>query len=905
MPGENNQGRRPLFGPMSQTAYGLDWQRKAHPSSVWAPIDDAQGASHDARRNLSIGPGIYRGRVVDVVAYAQCYRVLLERQGGVVLCMAMAATGFLPVGPISIQSIGPGSEVYVLRPVGGGYGIILGGIPSAQTAPEMALSDFIHQTSRCGLRIDKVHSAPFGCADHGSIADWSNGRPFDGLSLGEWGAITETGLRQFLDPFMAQCAVDEATGVFAFYHDQLLRLAGYNTQMFSGGNELEIYVDQLETHHYDGFTPYPWEQCGAIAPGVDPYREIDPQDVQFNKPYYGAWEPQNDDQMPFHRSLLFRGYLGQGGKRMVQAPPPNESDVPAAGRDASSGLNTYGDDNQYAALFEENLGLDGRYSLRSAKAIHIVKWPAIPAVKRMMRIENAEGDNEDNYKFAGYEGGGQDHKVTGEIEADSDTPHLQQAAGLMDVHAWVFNWLGAHPFFYHENDWRIQDEADTFIQKVEEPISFGDLADEFYLPRPDAVEQQIDHRYEKVKYFPNLSYIGMHDDGGVVIGDGYGAEIRMCGGHIFLTAPGDIWAKPGRNFNVLAGYDVCLRAKNSMDLSTTEHDLRLKAEHNLHMLGGNSGEIGGVLIECKAPGAYDYQNVVGEDVTMGGFQVKVDKGDATLWASNIYLRTGGGDVQPGSITLDADAGKQTITLQASTIANFVTNTILDNFGTVGNVTVTHLWGAESNIIGSGCFINGFGTFTNSILVEGWVETIGGYFASELVSPQNEGRVDAIMGYGLSEAYQNIKTDKDDAAKAVTDAQAFWQDLFAKYLYAENQAGNDDTITAVHFTFRNPAQYRTDNFQLFEDRWQQMARLSGQELNTWEEKTITGGAEETMPYPGKEPWNDDDTYMQMDLNLYDPEEGISKTRADSQSDYEEPKFKDPEPQPPSKGYLVIV
>jgi hypothetical protein len=889
----HNQGRRPLFGPVSQTAYMLDWFRKLRPSALVAPIDDAQGTARDLRRGLDVGPGFYRGRVVDVIAYAQCYRVLLERNGGVRLCMAMTAGGVLPVGPCAINAIGPGAEVYVLLPATGGYGVILGGIPSAMTDPSLVLPDFVHQASRCGLRVDKTHSAAFACSDNGGIADWSSGRPYDGMSLGEWGAIAETGLRVFLDPFMAQLAVDEGTGVFAFYHDQLLRLAGYNTQAFSGGHESEVGVDQFEVHHYDGFTPYPWEQSGALIPGRDPYRDVVPQDVQFDQAHYAAWEPQQDDQMPFHRSLQFRGYLGQGGKRMVQAPPEDGD------------INTYSGDADYAALFEENLGLDGRYSLRSAKAIHIVKWAAISPVKRARRIEDAAGDNETNYQFAGYIGEGQAHKVAGAIEADDANPHLQQAAGVLDVHAWVFNWLGAHPFYYHQNDWTIPDESATFAGRVTAPISFGDLAGSFYLPRPDAVSRQVDHRYGGVDYFPNHSYIGMHDDGGVVIGDGYGAEIRMCGGHIFVTAPGDVWAKPGRNFNVLAGHDACLRAYNSLDLSATNKDLRLKAERNLHLLGGNSGQAGGVLVECKAPSRYAYADVVGEDVTMGGFQVKVAQGDVTLWASNIYLRTGGGDVTPGVITLDAAAGRQAITLQASTIVNFVSESILDNFGSDGNIAAAHVWGPNGNIIASPCYVQGSCTFQASILVSGGVSAVGGYFGSDQAQA-NEGKVGQITGNGLILAAQALAKDQGDAASAASDAGVFWQQLFGEYLYAAAQAGNDDTIAAVHFTFRNPAQYRTGDFQLYEDRWQQLARLGGQGLTAWKENPVTGAtAEDTMPYPGLAPWDQDETYNQMDLALYDIAQGFSQPRKDAQAAYEGPKFAAPQPQAPSKGYLIIT
>ena len=80
-------------------------------------------------------------------------------------------------------------------------------------------------------------------------------------------------------------------------------------------------------------------------------------------------------------------------------------------------------------------------------------------------------------------GGGPDHKVTGEIQGAEENPHLQQAAGIMDVHAWVFNWLGAHPFHYHEQDWSIQEESETFVRKNEEKITFGDSGRQL-LPTP-------------------------------------------------------------------------------------------------------------------------------------------------------------------------------------------------------------------------------------------------------------------------------------------------------------------------------------------------------------------------------------------------------------------------------------
>jgi hypothetical protein len=885
------QGRRPLFGPVSVMSYGLDWFRKHQPSSLFSPVDDAQSAGLAHRLNLGVGPDLHFGTVVDVVAYAQCYRVLLDRNAGVLLCTALVQGSLLPVGPRPINAIGPGCPVYVLRHPSSHFGLILGVAPTPMTAAELALSDYIHQASRCGLRVDKVHSAPFQCTHNGTIVDWSDGRPFDGLSVGEWGAITETGLRVVLDSYMVQLAADEATGVFAFYHDQLLRLAGVNTQHFSSGHELEVYLDQDEIHHYDGFTPYPWEQLGVHSPHDETVIERAPRAVQFDEPHYAAWEPADDRRQPFHRSLAFRGYLGQGGRRMVQVP--------------GSGASTYGTITDVDAVFEEGLGLDGSWSVRSAKSVLIAKRVAIPAVHRVRLVEDPGGDNEENYRFAGVAGGGEPHRVTGEIRSTHDLPHLQQVAGVMDLHTWVFNWKGAHPFHYHRKDWALTEESATFVGRDEETIPFGLLLSSFYLPRPSPTLRHVDHRYGEVRYFPNQSYLGMNDDGGVVLGDGCGAEIRMAGGHIFITAPGDVWLKSGRNVNTLAGRDACLRARNSVDLSATNRDVRLKAERNLHMVGGNDGKRGGVLIECKAPSSYGYENVVGEDVFMGGFQVKAAEGDAVIWARDVYVRTGGGDVKSGSITLDADRGRQPIVLQGDTIQNFARDSVVDNFGAYGAVQVSHVWSATGNVIGSGCCVQGSVVLNGGLVAKGWIEAVGGHFASEL-SSQYHGLVGLLDGESLGEAQQALGACRDSEDDAVAASVEFWRQLFDQFWYAARQAGDDATIDAVHFTFRNHYQYRTDDFRLFEDRWQQLARLTGQRLTAWEERSIVGAAaEETMPYPGRVPWREQSTYLEQDFLLYDATEGRSRERAEAQSDYEDPAFRAPRPVVPNGNYLIIA
>ena len=90
-----------------------------------------------------------------------------------------------------------------------------------------------------------------------------------------------------------------------------------------------------------------------------------------------------------------------------------------------------------------------------------------------------------------------------------------------------------------------------------------------------------------------------------------------------------MFLKSGRNVNLWAGYDLILRAKNSIDGSASAHDVRLKAENNMMLLGGNSGT-GGVLVESRgASGNFDFSQS-GEAVSFGGVILRASRGQSSI-----------------------------------------------------------------------------------------------------------------------------------------------------------------------------------------------------------------------------------------------------------------------------------
>jgi hypothetical protein len=884
------EGRSLLAPRPDHTAYGASWLLKllAGHRGLFAPAADPTQSAHGHRKSLTPHSDIRHGYVVDYVAYARCYRVFLDGNHPIIPCALLMQGSSTPWGARSLSSIPPGCGVQVLVHPQRTYGFIIGVEPRQRIDARESRADWISQSGRCGLRVDGVHRQVFQCTGKGGVIDWSTNRPMDSLS-GEEGWITETGVRIFIDPFMAQLAANEACGVTVFYHDDLLRLAGYNLHQFTCGSTLEVLDDEGEVHWVGGWSPFPWEQLGCLRPGVDPFRDVTAQAAQFDEPHYSYVEPKEDRQIPFQRTLDLRGYLGQGGKRMILTPPEGELYLP--GPPADPARPPPAPDERPEGVLDEFRSLTGRYAVRSAKGIHLAKRVGIPAPRPRRRPEDPAGDNPENYRPSGHAGAGPAHRLAGGPAADGTLPHLRQAAGLIDLHAWVFNWEAYHPLHYHGNDWELPEEAETRLAPPRPASRFADLAHRFFLPRPEALRLKVDHRYGTVDYFPNEANVDMNDDGSVVLADGYGAEIRLVGGHIYFHCPGDIWFLPGRNINGWAGRDLCLRARNSCDITATDRDVRLKAEKNLHLLGGNDGRVGGVLIESNAPSSYAYDDAVGEDVVSGGVQLRASAGALVTWSKDVYIRTGGGDIASGGqIVIDADRGRGVITTNSRFLINYAAESMADYFGTAGEIRAANIYSAQGNVLGAALEVVGSGIFTGTVLVNGWFEAVGGHIATELAQNPKYAYVAPLKDRPLAEARDVLERAVEVEKKSIDEARRGYRQGFTEYWYKEPNAGSDKTIRAAHVTLRTDGQYGTAGFDLYEARWQQLARLAHEPRTAWVERPVRVGNRATYPYPGADAWAKDAHLHEQDPTLYDGAAGQTRPRGGAEAGpYEQPRL----------------
>lgn len=835
---------------------------------------------------------IIYGKIMHSLPYANWYRVFLDEGNGDLPCCKLSADSNLQaLGSREIGPLLPNNDVFVLRHPDGLYGYILGVVPPIVQDGNFVHPDWISQGSGTGIKREPHYRELFTLlAEEGGIMDFSNGRPLDS-TIFDWGRIDELGGRLHMDQFMKQFAMDEVTGLFLFYHDQLTRLAGHNLDIRSGAHTESVRDDEGELQVIRGESLYPWEALGAYTANAQVRRTNSNTDVQNTK-FESKYEPTDEKQIPFRRYREIGGYLGQGRVREMMLPP------------SSGEIHTLGTGGALQGVFREQIFPDGMYALQSAKAVVIAKRAPIPVARQLKVPEDYsdDADNPENYKASGFYGEGDDHKVADlKRENDSNAPALLTAAGVMDLHAHTFNWKGLHTFHYHAKDYQLPEESELPLNKVQGATDYSRLGSRMYMDVPDPKQLRVDHRYGNVRYYEVMSHLTLTEDGAVVISDGYGAEIKLHGGSIFFDAPGDIFFRSGRNIVNMAGQDINLRARHSVDVSSSEKDVRFKSEHNMQFLAGNGGK-GAMLFENKSKGTtQDYSNKIGEDVAGTGIVFKSANAPVFCMAAGIYLRTGSseGEIQPGDIVLDADKGKRNIQTVSRSFVRMVDSSLRDIFGIEQQKTVNY-WSSNVALVNSAAQFNGNVTVAkNGMIVQGNVSIVGGHIGTEN-SAQYKGLVGELKNESLEKPTTFLEQLGETFESQISDAKDTRTQYTDDY-YGEQKMGSDQIQKDLAFSFRNETQYSTDDFKFPEANWQRIQRLGGGGGTHWDEKIVKYQGQELMPYPGKQKWKDENTFCTLDPTLYDAALHCDKARG---SDYEDASYGEFATKVPNDSYLVI-
>lgn len=921
-------------GRGSTAAYGADTR----------PVADPKGSLSGYATSFNDTGRILMGTIMDGTALANCYRVHPDHGTCAMVATAASHTSSSCMGATAINTYTPGTRVIIAVHDKDSKAVILGSIANYLDVGARAMHDYISPMTR--KRVDDCHKKHIKQPEGGQIVDFSSGRPMDATLSSEWGAITSTGAGVTLDDFMLRASINEFCGIYGFYHDSLLRVAGYNLQLWTAGHERDAVMDQAEYNDTQGYTPYPWEHMGVLEPGTEVVQEYEPESYHCSRaqPFYCRWENKHEFAQPYHRTKDFYGYLGQGHRRIVQAPPPGITrwtykgekgdkggapfdseplvEVPAPCFNGPDKLTNDTVTKPSIGLAEQNTGLDGRIFFASAKGITLLKRILLPIPHRQRRPEDIKNgdDASKNYKAAGKFGSGDEHKITGDIKTtDDEYPNLQRASAVMDLHGYLFNYVGLHPFYWHAKDYKAWEQQDIEHAKSNQKVpDYSKLSGSMYLKEETPKKLKVDHRYNTQNFYETECYISLLEDGGVVIGDGYGAEIRMSAGCVFISAPGDVWLKGGRDVQAWAGNDAIIKANKSIDISSTEKNVRIKAENNLMLFGGNDGKgtaKGGVLIESRSKTTtYDFEKA-GDQVDFGGIVLRAPKSNVVSMAKQIYMRTGGGDVDTGSIILDASRGSEDIITKSRNVYQFMEKSgkLFQFFGLENNYRKTNLFSENFTLlcgpIGTeGSFISGGGIIcrTDILVANGHIVTEKAGRGSFFVAPLgDEGKKKVLEG--IDKISNAISEDLPEAGEKIDEQ------YLNETWYNEKRAGNERVMEIMGFSFRTDDDYNIQDFLLYEDRWQQLARIGGKSQKKWTESGVINKAatgEKTYPFPGKKWLVDEKAYKEQDLKVATFENGgmIDKKRGKSpalETEYKEPEFKKPEEPKVIDGNYPIV
>lgn len=876
-------------------------------------------------------PRIESGIIVDVVPGAYCYLVCAGRESFLWCTPAGTTAGFGALGGRPLTTFVIGTPIYFIRhPDTPSEGRIVAAAPHWSDHTGNQPADTIWPFARTGQQVESAHQYPllFSAASAGAlpnplvsldVVDFSAGRPPEATAVGEWGVIMETGVGVFADPFQAYLRVSERTGVFVFYPDEMLRVAGHNYQHFTSLKEEEHLEDEGELAGFTRGTVYPHENLGLwrhnqVTPGwsssaVTDHGLAPGQGVKFHNPYdsasgsgFAVREPEYVAQITAARLFGWSGYLGQGGMSQVAGPaqldwaypslspsaatatvaatsqsnaPSGRMTVNAAAGPASQPLavppNTRGGPDQ-PGLFEEHTEVTGLHTWRSAKGFLLTKRPSIPNPRPVRRPEDPAGDN----AGGGYDPSGLNgtHAVSGELALPTGVPN--RTVIFPDVVAYAFNWANLVPFIYHTEDWAVAEEGAAGSDLVNQQApDYADLAAQQYLDAPTPLYLDVDHRYGLVRYYENESGIAFLDDGSVVLYDGWGSEIRMGGGNIEFRCAGDVALYPGRDVIAWAGHDLDLKAHDTIDAAAVNGDVFLRSQNKFHAVSGNSG-FGGFLFENKAicP-LYDFDGKTGAATVSSGFTFLAPNAAFVVQTQDVAL-TLADTSSTGRIFLDAGNSRHVYT-RSKTFVNRISpeGSVVHLFDGSSGESANE-FAEDYTFIGSRLAVQGGGHFTSCLSSSDWIMA-GQHFSSD--------RANEFSGEVAQHETENGSTDAQ-----ITARKAYLTDTYGPAFVS--QAVTPPGFEDAEFTHRTSSQYRTEDFVYWESRWQTLA--SGQTLWDWAETPVVGlrSSSETFAHPG-ERRAESGSYKYVEPTLVDTGNGwVGVNRTTSRGDYEAAETADP-------------
>lgn len=512
--------------------------------------------SHSLHHNFNIRVGL----IIYSIPLAKTYYVLPADGGTIIRCKLITQGSGGPIGVSDSSSLPPMTPVFFMTYPHTPEGYIIGTNMPPIYATNQALNDTIVPDAKVGSVESDTYRQLLQIAYH--FSDYSGKTPVDGLELGEFCKNTATGTMIFLDDFMAVLRAAEDCGVWCFLQDGLLRTCGLNFEQWSGLSELSSSIVKVPTFYFgvasDLFSNFGLSRKPFITSGT-----FD------NRSKYGRKKPN-------HADFEYRSGIASGHQQFMVLP---------------YGDSKYEQEANHIPLSQIFRSYTGEFGVRSATGIYLVKAPNVKVPDRYRTIIEGNERLQDN------------RRLTNAPSSGLDQANLINVGNILDLHVNLFFGHALRYFHDLKEHYKLIGSGSNASLLT----SIGVLSGSSKLATsPPSAEYTANELwpYQKATVYPNTAHFSITPDGSIILGDGYGSEIQLTGGVIKITAAGDVFLDSGRNTLIFAGRDTICRTKKHIEFSSTEADVRIKAENNIQITAGNNGK-GGILLESRA----DTQNV--------------------------------------------------------------------------------------------------------------------------------------------------------------------------------------------------------------------------------------------------------------------------------------------------------
>ena len=808
-------------------------------TSAITPTADSTSSAHQTEYNVNtdsdfkIGTGI----IQDTVPFDYCYRVITDMFGMPIVCTTLQGMG----GVCQAASLGAytvGTHVLVAYSKIAMHGIILGTYEKPKGVEDHCIKTTLSDVCRT-VEENTYKGVTLNDSDNNlcGLLDGSLYKLEEHTDVPEYGASFMTGMKLFIDPYLALLGLNDYTGITIFESDSLLRISGINYQLRSSGKEVEYLNDEGEYIEYEGTALHPWEQFGYYSkPKEDVMEPKEETEWHTEGSTINCYMPVVDNLQPFHRHIRFGGWLGQGDLVQIAAPYTDKDFI------------KFGDKDPVSCVSRIHNSLDGTVSIRTTKGISITKDGVMPAAMRVQRpdeINFGVGDNKQNYQQTDLIPP-KDIKITARVNQC-----MQEMLGILDYSGYQKNWKDIFQLAYHSRDYHIAEESALKNKSIQSP-DYSKLKSNFVLDNDNKYKLDIDYNRKDVEYNGVEAGIHILPSGGIVIYDGAGSEIRMAGGNITISCAGDINIKPGRYAHVWSGKDTIIKANKAIDISSTTESVRVKAEKNLELLGANDkADNHGVIIESKSSAkSYKFTDL-GDNIVTNGIVLKAEKSPVALLGDVAYIRSGVGSSNGSGIYIDSGKGAGNIYTISKQFCEYIEDVHTINFTdmTSATVDVTTFFSKARN------GINGPLVVTDNLFVDGQIQSARNMITCEAIIAFDN--IDKLVRELSPNGKDNILKNIEDNVKEPEERKpaAYTNELMTSVqtnIYNPLGIGSDIVETGLGFSFRPTDQLQLPgNYYVYEDLWQHISNASGKSTNKWGEKPVISYAGESYPFPGKD------------------------------------------------------